>query len=531
MGYEVFLYVCFTKPFAKAGMKKVLFLFFILSWNYSQGQITFQKTYGTGSGEGIYALHKTLGGGYAFGGYRGLVSGLVKINDYGDTLWTLAWGPSTVSVCSGSYLTGFTQTRDSGFISVGNRLTCDNSTLGYVCKIDKNGHVVWEKGIAPANGSQTGGNPYDVIEDKDGNIVIAGYSSGYGFGSSDAYLAKLNPSGDTLWSRLYGGTGSEEFYDVIETSDGGYIASGGTNSFGQGGYDVLLVKVGSSGNIIWSKTYGDSLEEYAYENGIDRAFDGGYIMTGRGTTSSPKGTFWLKVDSTGARQWSKYYTAHSGHAAKQAADTGYAFCAFSRHLPGGFSLIKTDSLGNVQWNKQYGSATNDACYAMEVANDGYVVAGRTNGYGSGSADAYLVKTDLNGVSGCNEWTYDTVATDAPFIEANVTLQTMAKHFTLSIATTLYNTWTITNACSASNVVDNYKDYSFQIYPNPAHNVLNIECKMPNAELRILDVMGREVYKNEIGNSKFEISNSFPPGLYFVQVRAGEKVWTQKLVNE
>jgi hypothetical protein len=76
---------------------------------------------------------------------------------------------------------------------------------------------------------------------------------------------------------------------------------------------------------------------------------------------------------------------------------------------------------------------------------------------------------------------------------------------------------------------------FSILPNPAHNIINVECNASTplsvTELKIYDVAGRVVYENEIGNWKFEIRNSFSPGLYFVQVRAGEKIWTQKLMIE
>jgi hypothetical protein len=76
-----------------------------------------------------------------------------------------------------------------------------------------------------------------------------------------------------------------------------------------------------------------------------------------------------------------------------------------------------------------------------------------------------------------------------------------------------------------------KNSSLLISPNPAHNKLNVECKLLNAELRIYDMMGRKVMNAEIGNSKLEIGIDFPPGIYFVRVSDGQNAVVQKLIIE
>ena len=83
----------------------------------------------------------------------------------------------------------------------------------------------------------------------DSGYVIAGRTASFGAGYNDVYLIKAAASGDTLWTRTYGGSNSDEGNSVQQTSDGGYIIAGWTNSFGAGDRDVYLIKTDSLGNV------------------------------------------------------------------------------------------------------------------------------------------------------------------------------------------------------------------------------------------------------------------------------------------
>jgi len=102
-----------------------------------------------------------------------------------------------------------------------------------------------------------------------------------------------------VWAKTYGGAGGDFSYSVQQTSDGGYIVAGLTTSFGASGYDILLIKTDGNGNIIWTKTYRGIYEDGAYY--VQQTSDGGYILTGYTSSfgAGDYGIFLIKTDANG----------------------------------------------------------------------------------------------------------------------------------------------------------------------------------------------------------------------------------------
>jgi hypothetical protein len=99
--------------------------------------------------------------------------------------------------------------------------------------------------------------------------------------------------------RTYGGIYSDLAYSVQQTSDGGYIVGGGTRSFGAGNLDILLIKTDANGNIQWAKTFGETGDDAAFS--VQQTSDGGYIVAGI-TQSFSAGSldfFLVKTDANG----------------------------------------------------------------------------------------------------------------------------------------------------------------------------------------------------------------------------------------
>jgi hypothetical protein len=238
-----------------------------------------------------------------------------------------------------------------------------------------------------------------VVQTSDGGYVLAGLTDSSGAGCNDFYLVKTDSAGNAYWTRTYGGSGDDDAYSVIQMSDGGYALAGSTDSFGAGSYDFWLVKTDSAGNMQWNQTYGGAGNDYAYS--VVQTSDGGYGLAGY--TNSFGGVsydFWLvKTDSAGNMQWNQTYGGlgdEKAYSLVQTTDGGYALAGCKsypiRMLNAVFWLVKTDSVGNAQWNQTYGSAVDiDKAYAVvQTADGGYALAGVKG------SDFWLVRTDSSG---------------------------------------------------------------------------------------------------------------------------------------
>ena len=134
------------------------------------------------------------------------------------------------------------------------------------------------------------------------DFLLVGETKSYGLGGSqDIYLIKTDMLGNVEWARAYGGIGNELVHCVILTSDSKYIISGSTTSYGFGGYDAFLMKIDLSGNMEWFHTYGG----YTNDNGYDvvEAYDLGFAITGRRSSNTLGGDdVWLiKTDAKDIR--------------------------------------------------------------------------------------------------------------------------------------------------------------------------------------------------------------------------------------
>jgi hypothetical protein len=256
-----------------------------------------------------------------------------------------------------------------------------------------------------------GGSDYDyaltAFPTVDGNILLGGYTNSFGASNFDAWILKVNSSGEVIWQKILGGGGFEEIKAITSTSDGGYIAVGSTKSFGAGDYDLWILKLNSSGNLVWQKTYGGPNADFANQyDSVTPTSDGGFVIAA--TTFSygnSYGDLWvLKIDGSGNVAWQKTFggggTDGYGSIAPS-ADGGYVIAGESGSYGGFLStmIVKLDEFGNVVWQKAY-TGNSDSIFvprAMTTTNDGgYLVAGLAGIYPSYLHDAWVLKIDGSG---------------------------------------------------------------------------------------------------------------------------------------
>jgi hypothetical protein len=314
----------------------------------STGDTIWTRTYGSNPPDEARVIRATTDGNYIITGTTGAVGGLwkdfclLKINNAGDTLWTRIysgfWSETAYDV---------RQTFDGGFIIIGTTYHLTNLYKNiFMVKTNSAGDTLWTR-------SYDRGLYYDfaysVVQASDGGYYIAGSTYISGAPEADAYLIRTNSSGDTLWTRLYGGSAGEFFTSIEHTSDDSYILAGYTYSFGPGTPDstnFYLVKINASGDTLWTRAYGGVLHDIAYS--VQPTIDGGYIIAGR-------------TDSFGATQSSIW-------------------------------VLKTTGTGDTLWSQTYGLGSGSEAYSIKQNTDhGYIIAGHTIPSGATFYDAFLVR--------------------------------------------------------------------------------------------------------------------------------------------
>ncbi len=276
----------------------------------ANGNKIWDRTFGGAGSDLLFSLQQTTDGGYILGGFSTSdISGdksenskgeqdywVIKTDANGNKIWDKTFGGADVD-----FLRSLQQTSDGGYILGGDsksNISGDKSENSHgsfdmwIVKLDANGNKTWDNTIGGAGND--GLDNHTMQQTSDGGYIIGGYSSSDISGDktenhkgfSDYWVVKLNATGAKIWDKTIGGSLEENLYSLQQTSEGGYILGGYSNSnisgdkteTSRGGHDYWVVKLDGTGNISWDKTIGGADVDILYS--LQQTADGGYILGG-----------------------------------------------------------------------------------------------------------------------------------------------------------------------------------------------------------------------------------------------------------
>lgn len=525
-------------------MKKTFTLFVLLfsafSFYAQDPNILWQRTIGGDRYDVVEQVQETPDGGYVLGGASiSDISGEKTENSKGDfDMWIIKIGANgeiewqkTIGGNALDDLHSIELTPNGGYIAAGESFSnisgdkTENSRGSddfWIVKLDSSGNVEWDKTIG---GSDSDGIPkIKVIND---GYYIAGYSSSNisgektedAIGEDDYWSLKLDNSGNILWQKTIGGSSTDFIESIAETSDGGCILGGTSNSnisgsktensFGSN--DYWIVKIDSNGNIEWDKTFGGNRTDNLHA--LIQTSDNGYLLAGDSfsdisgnKTEDNKGglDYWIiKLNTNGAIEWQKTIGGESGDTANsvfQTSDGGYIVGGSSNsdisgdknengQGGGDFWAVKLNNVGLIEWQNTIGGSDFDKITSIiQTSENNYLIAGNS-------------RSDISGDK----------------IENSRGQQDF---------------WIIKHAATLG-IEENSFATAITLYPNPTKNTLQLNTQDNTIDQVIIYTMtGSKVLQLDIDtvSPTVDVSN-LASGVYYIQLYSGKNVALKKFAKE
>ncbi len=329
-------------------------------------------------------------------GYADLM--LLRLDADGGEVWRRNYGEAW-----SQYGTAACAVPGGGFAVVGSGYAeATDSEDIFLVRTDADGEELWRAVLGDASEDESQG-----LLCLDDGFLVVGQSMDEAATDYDALAIRLDADGNTVWQRSFGGADQDWFRAAEATDDGGFAIVGYTASSGAGENDAWLVRVDADGTALWERTYGGVNYDYAYD--LAPTEDGGWILAG--ATYSLKLSLYcyawvVRTDADGAQ---------TDELAFGDADTNDYFFGVLPDGAGGAwftstiasqdggtvdaALVHVDADGQLADRLDYGGARFDALYGIAPAGDGgLVLAGATESWGAGAEDAWVTRTDADGVA-------------------------------------------------------------------------------------------------------------------------------------
>ena len=457
----------------------------------SQPNIEWEKTIpANDNGYGISVV-QTIDGGYVVAGSIENDIYVLKTNSYGEVIWSNRYGGAGNEICK-----QIISTNDNGFAIIGYTNSLGNGQDDFLLiKIDGAGNFNWVKVYGESNSEYAS----SLCQTDDDGFILCGSTKSYGNGNFYIYVVKTNQVGDVEWTKHFGNGIYDFGRSVIKIENEEYIVAGETDSFGSGNIDIILMKLNSYGNLIWSSTY--DISTYDFPHCLQQTYDKGFIIAGE-TNPGLIGlvdVLLVKTNSAGIKEWVKYYGSIKNDKAtdiKVTSDSGFIVCGTTMEVNNSEDglIIKTNLDGDSIWVKRF----------SELPNFPHPLHSITPTFDKG----YIATGTSHTVNGLGVWLLK-LTTDSTLLTSNEDYEAFLSDYNL-----------------------------FQNYPNPFNPTTKIEYQIPKREyvtLKVYDVLGNEVAtlvneEKPVGFYQLRWGAvNLPSGVYFYQLNSGDFVQTRKML--
>jgi hypothetical protein len=361
--------------------------------NLVEANVVWERTYGEAGDDRAFYAATVADGFVVVGSSKSFHEGetaawVLRLDSKGNVLWN-----RTFLEGDGSEFRSVLDL-DDGFLLVGNVFLPSGNIDGYVVRVDGEGSLIWNITL----GGEKSDKLFSAVEAQDG-FVLVGLTYSFG-GDSEVWVVKIDGDGNEVWSKNYGGA-MEDAGRAVALMEGNYcVVAGYTNSVDNGDYDFLLLKIDSSGNMAWNKTYGGLQSDKAY---AIAETTGGCVVAGdtRSKGEGESDAWIIKVDVNGELVWERTVGGKGFD-----MPTCIEVSSYQGFLAGGFTfsfgngkrdfwLFKVDDDGNILWSCTVGRTEFEEAYAaLEVAENEFFMAGWTNSIGQGHYDFYVTEISV-----------------------------------------------------------------------------------------------------------------------------------------
>jgi hypothetical protein len=476
-------------------MQKFLLLLFTFCIYFSvSAQNTFEKIIDTLGTASAACIQETFDGGYVFCGvsiYNNNDAVIVKLDSIGTIEWAKLYGGPGME--GAMYIE---QTPDSGYM-VNAAYDVGLYSKAWLMRLDTNGDTLWTKTYSVGNGGTEVVGSHSMASINNFIYAAAGYFTPQFPAPLAPYLIITYSNGSVLASKIYsfspyGSAGQA----ICKSYDNNGFAITGQHGVAPLNTDINLIRTDVVGDTLWTRTYDYSYAEQAFA--IAPTTDSGFIIAGItwNSTEFKYNIYLIKTDIVGDTLWTKmYYSSESQvpTSIQQTDDGGFIILG---NAPNGFApngapnadlyLIKTDAFGDTLWTRFYGNIANDyGRFVRQTKDGGYIIGG--GGGVLGAAGAYIIKTDSMG-----------------------------------------------NVSSGTGMAEINNPFVFNVYPNPAKELLNVQLKGLNksvSQIELYNTNSQLVFSSKVkNNSTHQIDISrLPDGLYAIILRLNNQIFAKKII--